>query len=99
MLESHMGARLAARRRALGLTEADLATRADTAEIQITRWESGEERIPARHLLALAEILHCDIRYFFEGLPGVPRSKLRSYLRLVGGTGHNPAQEGGGDLK
>jgi hypothetical protein len=85
MFEAHMGARLAARRRALGLSEHKLAETLSIPETRLASWEAGSERIPASHLLRVAAALECDISYFFEGLPGVPRSKVRRYLRIVGG--------------
>jgi transcriptional regulator with XRE-family HTH domain len=97
MLEAEMGKRLAARRRALGLTEVELAARAGTPDVRIAKWEAGKERIPARDLLTLAQVLQCNISYFFEGLPNIPRSKLRNYVRLIGGTEVDAPPEDGSD--
>jgi transcriptional regulator with XRE-family HTH domain len=91
---AHLGARLAARRRSLSLSEAGLASKAGVEPDQLAAWEAGAERIPARNLVELAKLLGCDITYFFVGLPGAPQSALGRYLRLVGGTDLDPAAEG-----
>lgn len=48
-----------------GLTQAQLARRADTTERNIVRWENGHNEPRAQHVAALAAATGVDPNYFF----------------------------------
>lgn len=66
-LEVQMGRRLASRRRALGVNPECLAGAVETDPNQLAKWETGEERVPATALVALAFALSVPVSFFFEG--------------------------------
>lgn len=56
-IDRALGARLAARRRALGLTRQGVAATAGVSVQQLAKYEAGQNRIPASRLVVLAEAL------------------------------------------
>ena len=62
-----IGARIRARRRLLGLTQADLARDCGVCFQQIQKYEGGGTLSVGR-LMAIAYALGAPIAYFFEGL-------------------------------
>lgn len=71
----HVGRRLAALRRARGLTVAALAQGTDTSERVLARVERGTREPDAAMLVALADILGVDVGAFFAGLGGGERGR------------------------
>ena len=69
-IDVHVGRRLRARRRLLGLTQEALATAVDIKFQQIQKYESGSNRVSASRLWALAKALDVPVSYFFEGMNG-----------------------------
>ena len=69
-IDTHVGRRLRARRRLLGLTQEALATAVDIKFQQIQKYESGSNRVSASRLWALAKALDVPVSYFFEGMNG-----------------------------
>lgn len=67
-VDRHVGARVAARRRDLGLSQSDLARAIGLTFQQVQKYERGANRISASKLWAIAGALNVDIQYFFEGL-------------------------------
>jgi transcriptional regulator with XRE-family HTH domain len=67
-VDSHVGRRLRARRRGLGLSQAQLATRLGFTPAQINRYEHGTTRLSAVGLWRAAQVLGVAPGYFFEGL-------------------------------
>jgi DNA-binding transcriptional regulator YiaG len=43
-------------RNRLGLTQGELAARLGVARVSVTRWETGERRLPSMLILALKEL-------------------------------------------
>ena len=69
-IDVHVGRRLRARRRLLGLTQEALASAVDIKFQQIQKYESGSNRISASRLWSLAKALEVPVSYFFEGMNG-----------------------------
>lgn len=73
-IDIHVGRRLRARRRLLGLTQETLARAVDIRFQQIQKYESGANRVSASRLWALAKALEAPVSYFFEGMNGAEPS-------------------------
>lgn len=67
-VDEHIGARIRARRRILGLTQDDLATRVGVTAQQVHKYESGANRVAASKLFEIASVLSLPISAFFDGL-------------------------------
>ena len=85
-VDYHVGARLRARRVALGLTQQQLAELVGTTYQQAHKYEKGANRIAAGRLHAIAGALGVGPGYFFEGLggdePAGPSAGQRQLLEL-----------------
>ena len=60
--EPTLGERIAAGRKALGLTQRALADRLSVHELAVSRWETGRANPSHEHRLAVAELLGIDPR-------------------------------------
>ena len=69
-VDVHVGKRLRARRRLLGLTQEILAKAVDIRFQQIQKYESGANRVSASRLWSLAKALDVPVSYFFDGMNG-----------------------------
>ncbi|MEO1250725.1 MAG: helix-turn-helix transcriptional regulator [Pseudomonadota bacterium] len=69
-IDIHVGRRLRARRRLLGITQETLATAVNIKFQQIQKYESGANRVSASRLWALAKALNVPVSYFFDGMNG-----------------------------
>lgn len=69
-IDVHVGRRLKARRRLLGLTQERLASAVNIRFQQIQKYESGTNRISASRLWSLAKALDVSVAYFFDGMNG-----------------------------
>ncbi len=69
-VDIHVGRRLRARRRLLGLTQETLAKAVDIRFQQIQKYESGANRISASRLWSLAKAVDVPVSYFFDGMNG-----------------------------
>ena len=67
-IDLHLGKRLRARRRLLGLTQQQLAVVVGVRFQQIQKYECGANRISASRLWRLAEVLNVSVGYFYDGL-------------------------------
>jgi transcriptional regulator with XRE-family HTH domain len=81
--DGHVGARVRARRRLLGLTQQRLAERVGIAHQQVAKYETGVDRISAGRLFALARALGVEPGYFFEGLGGAEPARPTAQQRLL----------------
>jgi transcriptional regulator with XRE-family HTH domain len=68
LVDRQIGERLRERRRALGLSQAQLAARMGFTPPQINRYEHGTTRLSASGLWRAAQALEVAPGYFFEGL-------------------------------
>jgi len=60
-----VGARIKSKRTVLGLTCDDLGEAAGASAATIERYENGDVRVPAQHLLEIAKRLHVPLTEFF----------------------------------
>ena len=67
-LDIHVGRRLRARRRLIGMTQHELAEAVGLRFQQIQKYECAANRISATRLFRLAGELGVDVDYFFEGV-------------------------------
>jgi transcriptional regulator with XRE-family HTH domain len=68
-VDRHIGRRIRGKRRALGLTEDDLARALGVGPDTIESYERATVRVPSEHLIKLAEFLGVPISYFFPTTP------------------------------
>lgn len=68
-VDVHLGRRVRGRRRAMGVTQAELADGLGVSFQQVQKYERGHNRISASTLCRIAWRLQAQIGYFFEGLP------------------------------
>jgi len=68
-VDLHVGARLRARRKELGISQSDLAESVGLTFQQIQKYERGTNRISASKLHQFAEHMNVPIAYFYDGLP------------------------------
>ncbi|WP_237480762.1 helix-turn-helix domain-containing protein [Lichenibacterium dinghuense] len=61
-----VGAALRARREDLHLSQEDLAAELGVTHQQLSKYESGRDRITAGRLAAAARFLGCDVAWFFD---------------------------------
>lgn len=71
-VDQHVGRRIRGKRRALGLTEDDLATALGVGRDTIEAYERASVRVPYEHLIKLSKFLGVAISYFFPTTP-VPK--------------------------
>ena len=67
-VDRHVGDRIRRRRRALGLSQHDLAGAVGLTFQQIQKYERGANRVSASKLYQIATTLKASTQYFFEGL-------------------------------
>jgi transcriptional regulator with XRE-family HTH domain len=68
-VDQHVGRRIKGKRRALGLTEGDLAKALSVGHDTIEGYERASTRVPSEHLIKLAEFLGVSVSYFFPTTP------------------------------
>lgn len=68
-VDRHVGQRIRARRKALGLSQASLGEALGYSFQQAQKYENGANRVSASKLYETARCLGVPVSYFFEGLP------------------------------
>jgi transcriptional regulator with XRE-family HTH domain len=68
-VDRHVGRRIRGKRRALGLTEDDLAKALGIDQVRIRAYERGTERVPSEHMVRLSELMEVPLSYFFPTTP------------------------------
>jgi transcriptional regulator with XRE-family HTH domain len=63
-----VGKRIRARRMAKKLSQTDLGNAIGVRFQQIQKYETGQNRVSASRLWAIADTLGVDVRHFFEGI-------------------------------
>jgi transcriptional regulator with XRE-family HTH domain len=81
--DRHVGARMRARRRMLGLTQHQMAEVIGVTYQQAHKYEKGINRVAAGRLYHIAQALGVEVGYFFEGLGGDIASKATPEQRLL----------------
>ena len=69
-LDLNVGARIRLRRKALGITQSQLAEALGLTFQQVQKYERGVNRVSASKLFEAASFMGVDVGYFFEGLAG-----------------------------
>jgi predicted transcriptional regulator len=64
-VDRHVGRRIRGKRRALALTEDELAKALGVQVDTIKAYERGTERVPSEHLVKLGEVMDVPLSYFF----------------------------------
>jgi transcriptional regulator with XRE-family HTH domain len=67
-VDLHVGRRIRARRKALGVTQEQLADSLGLTFQQVQKYERGANRVSASKLFQIAEALETPINHFFAGL-------------------------------
>ena len=67
-IDNAVGKRIRQRRKALGLSQSDLAERIGVKFQQVQKYETGVNRVAASRLWVMAEALQVPITHFFEDL-------------------------------
>lgn len=68
-VDRHVGQRIRARRKMIGLSQSTLAEALNLTFQQIQKYERGANRVSASKLYETARCLGVPVSYFFEGLP------------------------------
>ncbi len=66
--DAHVGHKLRRRRTVLGMSQESVAAAIGLTLQQIQKYENGTNCVGASRLWDLAQVLGCDVAYFFEGL-------------------------------
>lgn len=79
-IDSAVGKRIRQRRKALGLSQTELADRIGVKFQQVQKYESGVNRVAASRLWKIAASLHIPVTFFFEDLelPGFTEERAPS---------------------
>ena len=83
-----LGKRIAKRRKALRMTQAELGDLLNVTQQQIASYEKGEKRIPVSRIPRLAECLSVDMRELVAGQDAVsgkrgPSPKIQQQLEQI----------------
>ena len=68
LVDIHVGSRVRARRKALGLSQTQLADSVRITFQQLQKYERGSNRVSASKLYGIAMTLQTSVAWFFEGL-------------------------------
>lgn len=71
-IDAHVGARIRSRRKALELSQEQLAGAIGVTFQQVQKYERGFNRISASALYRAAQFLAVEPQWFFDDLPGKP---------------------------
>lgn len=68
LVDIHVGARIRMRRRAMGLSQTQLADSVGITFQQLQKYERGTNRVSASKLYGMAVTLQTSVAWFFEGM-------------------------------
>ena len=69
-IDQHLGQRIAEARHMAGINCHQLATGLGISVDRLTRFETGQDHIPALCVALCARLLNQPLKWFFDGLPG-----------------------------
>lgn len=69
-VDEHVGKRIRAIRRALGMSQEKLGNHLGLTFQQVQKYERGVNRVSASKLFEMAQLFDVDMNVFFDGLPG-----------------------------
>ena len=75
-VDKHVGALIRAKRKAMGMSQSELAEALGITFQQIQKYERGANRISASKLYEAARLLQSPVSYFFEGLDETSRGDV-----------------------
>ena len=67
-IDAHIGARIRARRRRLGLSQADVAASIGVQPQQVQKYETGVSRVTASRIYLIGQCLGVPAGHFFDGM-------------------------------
>ena len=68
-IDVHIGSRIRARRRLLGMNQSELARRIGVTFQQVHKYETGQSSITAARLYTVASALGVTFDYFYDDMP------------------------------
>ncbi len=71
-IDLHVGTRVRGRRKAIGMSQGELAAGVGLTFQQIQKYERGQNRISASKLYEIAKVVQVPISWFFEGPISAP---------------------------
>ncbi|KQY99049.1 Cro/Cl family transcriptional regulator [Caulobacter sp. Root1455] len=74
LVDIHVGARIRLRRKAMGLTQTQLANSVGITFQQLQKYERGANRVSASKLYGMAVTLQISVAWFFEGMASLEDS-------------------------
>lgn len=84
-VDIHVGQRIRARRKLLGITQMDLAAALGLTFQQVQKYERGANRVSASKLYAVGQALSCPAAYFFEGLDEAEEAAVNDTVAAMAG--------------
>jgi transcriptional regulator with XRE-family HTH domain len=69
LVDRHVGVRIRARRRQLGISQQLLADTIGCTFQQVQKYENAKNRVSSSRLFEIARVLKVNPSYFFDGLP------------------------------
>lgn len=82
-VDTHVGARIRARRKQLEVSQEKLSDALGLTFQQVQKYERGTNRVSASKLFAIAEFLGTPVAWFFEGLAGQTTTDLTEQPPLI----------------
>ncbi len=91
-IDIHAGTRVRTRRKALKISQQELAKHLNLTFQQVQKYERGSNRISASKLFEIAQVLQVPVAYFFEGyptdgatshVPASPQAEVHEFLRTA----------------
>ncbi|MDD9340459.1 helix-turn-helix domain-containing protein [Providencia heimbachae] len=79
-IHSIIGIKIKNRRKELGLSGTNLASKLNLSQQQISRYENGVNKIPINHLMDIAAVLNCPIEWFFQDYSDDNTNKLTNSI-------------------
>lgn len=70
-IDQHIGARIRARRLALGISQDKLGEALGLTFQQVQKYEKGTNRVGGSRLYAIAAFLEVDVGFFYQGLDAI----------------------------
>jgi transcriptional regulator with XRE-family HTH domain len=83
-IDVHVGARVRARRKEIGLSQERLAGDLGLTFQQVQKYERGANRISSSKLYEIARLLRTPVHYFFEGLTTEEQTPARPEAAEIG---------------
>jgi transcriptional regulator with XRE-family HTH domain len=88
-IDIHVGTRVRTRRKALKISQQELAGHLSLTFQQVQKYERGSNRISASKLFEIAQVLQVPVAYFFEGYhqeglattQDSPQAEVHEFLR------------------